>query len=83
MIKTLDAESWLAKRMVFRVRYLESTEKLCSHIIFVSVDQDDIAGDEFCVNITGVHIISGVNNTNRAHHDFVLLSVLVFEGGEH
>ena len=47
----------------------------------VAVDQDDIAGDDFCVNITAVHIVSGINNSNGAHHDFVLLSVSVYEWG--
>ena len=42
----------------------------------VTVDQDDIAGDEFRVNITAVHIVSGINNSNGAHHGFVLLSAL-------
>ncbi len=47
----------------------------------VTVDQDDIAGDEFRVNVTAVHIISGINNSNGAHHGFVLLSASVCEWG--
>ena len=42
---------------------------------FVAVDQDDIPGDEFRINVTAVHIVTGINNSNGDHHGFVLLSV--------
>ena len=33
----------------------------------IAIDQYDITSDELRKNITGIHVLAGVNDTNRAH----------------